>query len=120
MGLFQGASVLRAGVDRVLKSDAVMGALQRRVGRYVDILDLCCPKEGGLMAVVRLKGLSEEVRVVLRRAEIGENGDRFRPVDIGADCEGVDALLKDLVQGRSFELPPMVKPFAGMLKSLFS
>lgn len=34
--------LLRAGVDKLLKSDAVMGALRRQAGRYVDVLDLGC------------------------------------------------------------------------------
>ena len=120
MGLFQGTAVLRAGVDKLLKGDAVMGALQRKVGRYVDILELGCAEEGGVMAVVRLRGFSEDVRVVLRRAEIGDGGAWVRPVEIFADREGVNALLKDMVQGRTFELPSMVKPFACMLKGLFA
>ena len=120
MGLFQGAAILRAGVDKLLKGDAVMGALQRRVGRYAEILELGCAEEGGLKAVVRPRGFSETVCIVLRRAEIGEGGTWICPLDISADREGVDALLKDMVQGKKFAIPSAAKPFAGMLKSLFA
>ena len=120
MGLFQGAALLRVGVDKLLKSDAVTGALQRRVERYVEILDLGCAEEGGVTLLVRPRGFSEEVRIVLRRAEIGDGGAWIRPLDIFADREGVDALLKDMVQGKQFTIPSAAKPFVGMLKSLFA
>lgn len=120
MGLFQGAALFRAGVDKLLKGDAVMGALQRRVGRYAEILELGCAEEGGLKILVRPRGFSEDVRIVLRRAEIGDGGSWICPLEIFADREGVDALLKDMVQGKKFMIPSAAKPFAGMLKSLFA
>lgn len=111
-------ALLRAGVDRLLKSDAVRGALRRQTGRYAEVLELRCPSEGGIMAVVRPLGFSEEVCVVLSRAEVDENGAWIRPTEISADKECVDALLRDFVRGRTFELPSMARPFAGMLRKL--
>ncbi|HJD97451.1 hypothetical protein [Mailhella massiliensis] len=121
MGVFQHEStaLLRAGVDRMLQSEAVMGALRYKVGRYADILELRCAEEKGITARVRLRGFSEEVRITLRRVEAGEGGTWLRPVDIFADREGVDALLKDMVLGKTFELPTAARPFAGVLAKLF-
>ena len=119
--LFRDSSmmVLRAGVSKLLKSDAVMGALHREVGRYVDVLDLDC-SAGGITAVVRPRGFSEEVRIVLSRAVVDDGGAWIRIEDISADREGVDALLHDLVRGRTFPLPHVARPFAGMLQKLLS
>lgn len=111
------ANLLRAGVDKLLKSDAVMGALRRQLGRYVEVLDLGCTMSG-VTAVVRPLGFAEEVRIVLTKAKISDDGMWIRPLDISADREGVDALLRDLVRGRRFELPGMARPFTGMLKKL--
>lgn len=111
--------VLRAGVSKLLKSDAVMGALHREVGRYVDVLDLDC-SAGGITAVVRPRGFSEEVRIVLSRAVVDDGGAWIRIEDISADREGVDALLHDLVRRRTFPLPHVARPFAGMLQKLLS
>ncbi|WP_418764306.1 hypothetical protein [Mailhella sp.] len=111
---------LRAGVDKILKSGAVMDALRRRTKRYAQIVDLGCAPEGGIEVVVRLLGFSEEVRVVLSRAEVEENGAWIRPTALSADREGVDALLKDFVQGKRFTLPEAAKPFAGPLRKFFS
>ena len=113
------AALLRAGVDKLLKSDAVMGALRRHAGRYADILDLGCTG-GGITLMVRPLGFSEDVCIVLSRAEVDENGAWIRPVEISADRESVDALLRDFVQGKKFPLPSMARPFAGMLKRLLS
>lgn len=112
--------LLSAGVNKLLKSDAVMGALHRQAGRYVEILDLDCAFGGGITAVVRPRGFSEEVRIVLSRAEVDDDGAWIRIEEISADREGVDALLHDLVKGRTFSLPVMARPFAGMLKKLLS
>ena len=112
--------LLRMGLDKLLKSDAVMGALRRQLGRYVDILDLGCSTGSGITMVVRPLGFSEEVRIVLSRADVDEHGAWIRPTDISADREGVDALLRDQVRGKTFELPAMAKPFAGMLKKILS
>ena len=112
--------LLRAGLDKLLKSEAVMGALRRHVGRYVDILDVGCSTGSGMTLVVRPRGFSEEVRIVLSRADVDEHGEWIRPTEISADREGVDALLRDMVKGRTFELPTMARPFAGMLKTLLS
>lgn len=119
--LFRDSSmmVLRAGVSKLLKSDAVMGALHREVGRYVDVLDLDC-SAGGITGVVRPRGFSEEVRIVLSRAVVDDGGAWIRIEDISADREGVDALLHDLVRGRTFPLPHVARPFAGMLQKLLS
>lgn len=114
------AALLRAGVNKLLKSDAVMGALRRHAGRYVEILDLGCSTGSGITMVVRPLGFSEEVCIVLSRAEVDENGAWIRPTEISADRESVDALLRDFVQGRKFTLPSMARPFAGMLGRLLS
>ena len=114
------AALLRAGVNKLLKSDAVMGALRRHAGRYVEILDLGCSTGSGITMVVRPLGFSEEVCIVLSRAEVDENGAWIRPTEISADRESVDALLRDFVQGRKFTLTSMARPFAGMLGRLLS
>ena len=114
------AALLRAGVNKLLKRDAVMGALRRHAGRYVEILDLGCSTGSGITMVVRPLGFSEEVCIVLSRAEVDENGAWIRPTEISADRESVDALLRDFVQGRKFTLPSMARPFAGMLGRLLS
>ena len=122
MGVLDQASVaiIRAGADKILQSEAVLGALRRRTARYGEILELFCAGEGGISARVRLRGFSEEVRVTLRRAEIGDDGTWLRLVEMSADREGMDALLRDFVQGKKFNLPAAVRPFAGMLKKLFA
>ena len=111
-------ALLRAGVDKLLKSDAVKSALSRQAGRYVDVRELSCSAGGGIMAVVRPLGFSEDVCIVLSRADVDENGAWIRPTEISADMECVDALLRDFVRGRKFELPSMARPFAGMLRRL--
>ena len=113
------AALLRAGVNKLLKSDAVMGALRRHAGRYVEVLDLGCT-DSGITLMVRPLGFSEDVRVVLSRAEVDEDGAWIRPTEISADRESVDALLRDFIQGRKFALPAMARPFAGMLNRLLS
>lgn len=114
------SSVVRAGVDKLLKSDAVMGQLERLAGRYADILSLRCREKGGLEAVIRIKGFHEDVRVELCRVELGEDMRLLTIREMHADREGVDALLQDAVCGRSFDIPEKVRPFAGMLRAVFS
>ena len=109
--------LLRAGVGKLLKSDAVLGALRRQAGRYVDVLDLGCAT-GGVTALVRPLGFEEEVCIVLSRAEVDEQGAWIRPTEISAHRERVDALLRDFVLGKTFALPAMARPFAGMLRKL--
>ena len=111
---------LRVGVDKMLKSRVVMDALRRRTERYAQILEAGCASEGGIEAVVRLQGFSETVRIVLRRAEVDEDGAWICPTELVADKEGVDAMLKDFVVGKRVELPAAARPFAGLLRKFFS
>ena len=119
--MFEGAAaaMLKAGVNKMLQSDTAVGLLERYVGRYAEVRSLSCGAQGGLEAVVRVKGFTEEVKVCLRRVEVAPDSSAITPTDIVADREGIDALLKDFVQGRRFDVPEVARPFMGMLKGLF-
>ena len=94
-----------------------MGTLRRQAGRYVKILDLGWGA-GGITALIRPLFFSEEVCIVLSRAEVDEHGAWICPTDISADKKSVDALLRDFVREKRFEMPSMARPFAGMLRNL--
>lgn len=113
------SALLRGPIDKMLSSDTVRGAVERQIGRYAELRVLRCADSGGLEAVLCVKGFSEDFRVVLKRVEIAGDGTWFKVTEMLADRAGVQALLDDLVQGRRFDVPEKVRPYAGMLRKLF-
>lgn len=112
-------NMMKNTLGKVLNSDAVRGALSRTTGRYAEIVSLGFLRDAeGLEAVLLIHGFSEQVRVVLRRAEIAGDGSWIIPLDIEADREGVDALLKDLIQGRRFSIAEKARMYTGMLRKV--
>lgn len=122
MSVFNASSLglLRAPIDKMLSSEAVLGAVERQIGRYAELRALRCADQGGVEAVLCVKGFSEEFRVVLSKVELAEDGSWFTPSELKADRAGIQALLDDLVRGRRFPIPEKVRPFTGMLKKLFA
>ncbi len=111
---------LRAPIDKLLSSEAVTGAVEKQIGRYAELRALRCAEQGGLEAVLCVRGFSEEFRVVLSKVELAEDGTWFTPAEMNADRDGIQSLLDDLVVGRRFPIPEKVRPFTGMLKKIFA
>jgi len=94
-------------------------AFDRHLGRYAELRSLRCAENGGIEAVVCVKGFREEVRIALRKIQFATDGVWIIPLELEADKEGIDALLKDMVQGKKFMLPQKIRPYAKMLNKIF-
>ena len=109
-------TLMAKALTQVLDSDSVRGAIARKIGRYAELIDLGYDDGDGLVARIAVRGFSEQVRVCLRRLNVAADGSWFIPREMEADREGVDALLKDLVLGRRFEVPEKARMYLMMLK----
>ena len=115
MNKIPGAFMVKA-LAQVLDSDSVRGAVARKIGRYAELIALGYEDGDGLVARIVVRGFSEHVRICLRRLTIAADGSWVIPLEMEADKEGVDALLKDLVLGRRFEVPEKARMYLVMLK----
>lgn len=112
-------SIWRASIDAFLRGELVRSLFERKVGRYAELQVLRCAEAGGLEAVIRIKGFQESVRVLLREIRFADDGSWMAVRQIESDREGVDALLKDMIQGKRFSVPEKIRPYLGLLKRLF-
>lgn len=113
-------NMLRPALDKVLDGSMVRGALAQKIGRYAELLSLRTSDEGGIDAVLRLKGFAEEVRVHVRKLEFSADGSQFCVSEAWASREGVQALLEDFVlKKRWYNIPESFRPAAGLVKKFF-
>lgn len=121
MDFWKNVPLVGDALNKALDGPLVRGAISKNIERYAELLSLRCAEEGGISAVLRLKGFEEEVQVRVDRIEFSADGSSFKVMRAWASKEGIQAFLDDyLVDKREFSIPQRYRPIAELAKKFFA